>query len=93
MHNSGNRSLFCYFAIKTIAWCYLLSRGFWLVTSGDKSLQPSLKHTSLQEDPSLAFEALEADIGAHPRHFPLVAAARMRFAHPDYVTGLYFYGH
>ena len=65
----------------------------WLVTSGDKFFHPSLKHPSLQKNPSLTFDAFEADVGAHPHYFPLVAAAGVRFAQPDYVTGLYFYGH
>ena len=61
-----------------------------LVIFGDKFFNPSLKHTSLQKNPSLTFEAFKADVGAHPYHFPFVAAAGMRFAHSDYVTGLYF---
>jgi hypothetical protein len=64
-----------------------------LVTFEDKLFHPSLKHPSLQKHPSLAFEAFEADVGAYPHHFPLIAAARVRFAQPDYVTRLYFYSH
>jgi len=46
---------------KTIAGCFLLSRG-WLVTFGDELFHPSLKNTSLQKHPSLAFEAFKADV-------------------------------
>ena len=60
----------------------------YLVTSGDKFLRPSLKYPSLQKHSSLAFEAFKANVGAHAHHFPLIAAARMRFAQPDYVTDL-----
>jgi len=61
-----------------------------LVTFGDRFSQSSPEHMAGQEAPSLAFEA---DVGAHPHHFPLVAAAGVRFAQPDYITGLCFYSH
>ena len=51
-----------------------------LVTSGDKFFHPSLKHPSLQKNPSLAFEAFKADVGAHPYYFPFIAAAGVRLA-------------
>ena len=64
-----------------------------LVTSGDKFFHPFLKHASPQKNPSLAFEALKADVGARPHYLPLVAAAGVHLAQPDYVTDLYVYGH
>ena len=36
----------------------------------------------------MAFEAFKADVGAHPYHFPFIAAAGVRLAQPDYVTNL-----
>jgi len=65
----------------------------WLVTFGDKFFYASIKHPSLQKDPSLAFKAFKADVGAHPHHFPFVAAAGVRFAQPDYITNFYFHSH
>jgi hypothetical protein len=64
-----------------------------LVTFGDKFFHPSLKHPPLQKNPSLAFEAFKTNVGAHSHYFPLVAAAGVRFAQPDNITGLYFYSH
>jgi hypothetical protein len=53
---------------------------------GDKFFHPSPEHVSGQKYPSMAFEAFKADVGAHPHHFPLVAAAWMRFAQPDHIA-------
>ena len=58
----------------------------WLATFGDKFFHPSLKHPSSQKHSSLAFKAFKADVGAHPHYFPLVAAAGVRFAQPDYIA-------
>jgi hypothetical protein len=62
-----------------------------LIIFGDYFLQPSLKYASFQKDPSLAFEAFEANIGAHSYHLPLVAAAGMRLAQPNYIASLYIH--
>jgi hypothetical protein len=89
VHNTS----FCYLTTQTIAGRFYCREARSSVTSGDKFLHPSPKHVSCQKHPSLAFEAFEADVGAQPQHFSLVAAARVCFAQPDYITELYFYGH
>jgi len=61
-----------------------------LVAFGDRFSQSSPEHMAGQKDHSLAFEA---DVAAHRHYFPLVAAAGVHFAQPDYVTELYFDSH
>jgi hypothetical protein len=41
---------------------------------------------SCQKHSYLAFEAFKADVGAHPHHFPFIAAAGVRFVQPDYIA-------
>jgi len=61
--------------------------------SGDKFFNPALEGGALEQHPALALEAPDADVRPQPHHLPFVAAAGVRFAQPDYITGLYFYGH
>jgi hypothetical protein len=86
-------SLFCYLIAQTIAGGFYCRGAGYSVTFGEKFFHPSPKNVSGQKHPSLALEAFKADVGAHPHHFPLIAAAGVRFAQPDYITELYFYGH
>jgi len=57
-----------------------------LIALGNHIFHPSPKHPSRQKHSSLAFEAFKADVGAHLHHFPLIAAAGVRFAQPDYIA-------
>lgn len=59
----------------------------------DERLHPSFEDDSFQEDPALALEALEADVGADSHYFPFVAAAGMWLPQPDDITHLYVQNH
>jgi len=60
---------------------------------GNKFLEPSVESISLQKHPSLALEAPNANIGANPYYLPLMAAAGMCFAQPDYIANLNIHSH
>jgi hypothetical protein len=60
---------------------------------GNKSLEPSVEGISLEKHPSLALEALDANIGANSYYLPLMAAAGMCFTQPNHVANLYIHSH
>lgn len=69
---------------------YSIREAGWLVALGDKILQSSPRKISGQKNPSLAFEAFDADVGPNLGQFSFIAAAGVRLAQADYVTELHF---
>ena len=59
--------------------------------SGDKVFNPALESRALEQHPALAFEASDADVGAHPYHLPLVTAAGVPFLEADDITRAYLH--
>jgi hypothetical protein len=61
------------------------------LTPGDKFFNPPLEVGTFQQNVVLAFEAPDADVGAHPVHLPLVTAAGVLFFKADDVTRAYLH--
>jgi len=59
-----------------------------LFRTGDYRFYPAFEGTAVEEDPALAFKALNADIGTEPDNQPLIAAAGVLFLEADHVTEL-----
>jgi hypothetical protein len=64
-----------------------------LLTSGDKFFDTALEDCPLQQDPALALEAFNPDVGAHPNHLPLITAAGVLLFEADHIAQPYLQGH
>src|SRR5688572_29121961 len=52
----------------------------------DELLRPLFERRPVEENSPVAGQAAQADIGAEPRHLPVITAAGMRFAQADHVS-------